>query len=117
MTFFQPPGSFSLCYVCFWEDDGSQYADPTFADGSNRISLVEAQANFQEFGACDARHVHQVRPPRACEPRDPDWRPATEADVAWLREQRFLVDWPGDPKDYPYYWRRKDASQASSRPG
>ena len=26
----QPPGTFEICPVCYWEDDNVQFNDPTF---------------------------------------------------------------------------------------
>ncbi|MFF5535809.1 CPCC family cysteine-rich protein [Streptomyces cinerochromogenes] len=47
------PGSYEICPVCFWEDDGVQFRWPTMAGGANKVSLIEAQRNYQDFGACD----------------------------------------------------------------
>ena len=46
----QPPGSYQVCEICFWEDDIEQFNDPQFKGGVNRISLREAQRNFEAFG-------------------------------------------------------------------
>lgn len=29
------PGSYEICPVCFWEDDGVQFRWPTMGDGAN----------------------------------------------------------------------------------
>ena len=42
---------FSICPVCFWEDDGT--VDENEGWGPNRTSLAKARANFKEFGSCD----------------------------------------------------------------
>ncbi|MFH8396799.1 CPCC family cysteine-rich protein [Streptomyces anulatus] len=47
------PGSHEICPVCFWEDDRVQFRWPTMAGGANKVSLIEAQRNYQDFGACD----------------------------------------------------------------
>lgn len=44
------PGSFQVCPTCFWEDD-VQFPWPTAACGANRVSLIEAQRIYQDFGA------------------------------------------------------------------
>ncbi|MBX7245708.1 MAG: hypothetical protein K1X53_09415 [Candidatus Sumerlaeaceae bacterium] len=36
-------GLYEICEVCHWEDDPSQFADPTLAGGANHLSLNEAQ--------------------------------------------------------------------------
>jgi Cysteine-rich CPCC len=43
----EPPGTFAICAVCYWEDDSGDHA------GANRVSLAEARASFDAFGACD----------------------------------------------------------------
>jgi len=42
----EPPGTYGLCPVCFWEDDGVQFQNPNYAGGANRDSLNTARANF-----------------------------------------------------------------------
>jgi hypothetical protein len=59
--------------------------------------LVEAQQNFQDFGACDQRGRRFVRPPAADELPDPDWRPidlATDFFEDWRSEDHR--PWPDD---------------------
>ena len=57
----EPPGTFDICPVCFWEDDPIQYDDPTYKGGANDISLLEARQNFKQFGAMDLLYVKRVR--------------------------------------------------------
>src|SRR5947199_236274 len=63
----EPPGTFLICPVCFWEDDNVQFSDHDYAGGANRVSLNEARKNFREFGASEKRVVKMVRPPQADE--------------------------------------------------
>ena len=49
----EPPGTFEICVVCHWEDDGVQFHDPSFRGGANRVSLSEARSNYREFGTSD----------------------------------------------------------------
>ncbi len=67
--------AYDLCYVCFWEDDPVQYADPDYEGGVNDVSLRLAQRNFREFGASEVRAKESVRAPRGDEERDPGWQP------------------------------------------
>jgi hypothetical protein len=60
----EPPGTYELCPVCYWEDDGVQFADPTYAGGANEPSLEQARKNFLAFGANSWRERDSVRPPR-----------------------------------------------------
>ncbi|MEL7151549.1 MAG: CPCC family cysteine-rich protein [Pseudomonadota bacterium] len=56
--------AFEICPVCGWEDDDVQAEDPTFSGGANVPSLNEARASYAAFGACEARLMKTVRPPR-----------------------------------------------------
>ncbi|MBU3129945.1 hypothetical protein LGL55_19455 [Clostridium tagluense] len=42
----KPPGTYEICKVCYWEDDGLQYGDPDCEVGANQESLRVAQKNF-----------------------------------------------------------------------
>ena len=53
---------YEICAVCGWEDDYG--VDPDQESGPNRISLSEARANFQRYGACDERSKDDARDPR-----------------------------------------------------
>jgi hypothetical protein len=91
------PGSFALCPVCFWEDDAVQFRWPDVEGGANVVSLLDAQRNFRDFGACEQSSRKHVRPPRADEPVDPAWRPidpAVDVFEEWEVPQR---PWPEDP--------------------
>lgn len=57
-------GSYDICPVCFWEDDGLQFDEPDDEDGANHVSLNQARENFRRFGACDPESVDAVRPPK-----------------------------------------------------
>ncbi|MBA3463066.1 MAG: hydrolase [Deltaproteobacteria bacterium] len=65
----EPPGTFEICAVCWWEDDPVQSEDPTYAGGANTISLVAARASFDELGAIDRAALAHVRPPTPEEKR------------------------------------------------
>ncbi|QNS02169.1 CPCC family cysteine-rich protein [Streptomyces xanthii] len=89
------PGSFAICPICFWEDDPQQFRWPFMPRGANRVSLVEAQKNFQAFGACDQQGRRFTRPPAGDEPLDPDWRPIDPAED-------FFEDWrSGSHRPWP----------------
>jgi len=59
----EPPGTFEICPVCFWEDDDSQVRDLEYAGGANTVSLREARRNFADFGAIAAEFREKVRGP------------------------------------------------------
>ncbi|MEU5444565.1 CPCC family cysteine-rich protein [Streptomyces griseofuscus] len=99
------------CPVCFWEDDGVQFRWPAMSGGANKVSLVEAQRNYQDFGACDEHGRRYVRPPADDEPLDPAWRPidlARDSFEDWSAEER--APWPDDRLVLcwwlPTFWRR-----------
>jgi hypothetical protein len=58
-------GSFEICQVCYWEDDGqdSHDADRVRGGPNNSLSLTDARRNFVAFGACEAAMKANVRPP------------------------------------------------------
>ena len=66
----EPPGTFEICPVCFWEDDQVQFRDPDFAGGANSVSLNEARATFLAIGASDSRFADKVRTPTEDEKRE-----------------------------------------------
>jgi hypothetical protein len=80
LVFAEPPGSYEICPICFWEDDPVQAADPWFAGGANTPSLADAQRNFAEFGAMEPRFVNNVRAPTERDVVDPKWRPLRDFD-------------------------------------
>ncbi|WFE29842.1 CPCC family cysteine-rich protein [Solwaraspora sp. WMMD791] len=59
-------GSYEICPVCFWEDDGQDEHDAArVRGGPNRgLSLLDARKNFATIGASDPRDLKHVRPPR-----------------------------------------------------
>ena len=67
LTLSEPPGSFAICSVCYWEDDEPQRRDPSLAAGANQESLIEARKNFTAFGKSSAQFRDAVRKPTADE--------------------------------------------------
>ncbi len=103
-TFNEPPGSYDICPVCFWEDDVVQLRWPKYGGGANKPSLIDSQQNFLRFGATEERFIKNVRAPSPDEPADVDWR-AIDLSVdsfehAGVRER----DWPEDLAEL-YWWR------------
>lgn len=105
------PGSYEICPVCFWEDDGVQLRFPSMAGGANRPSLIEAQRNYAAYGGCDEHGRRRVRLATADEPRDPLWRPIDPArDSFEDPHDPDPAPWPGDATALcwwlPTFWRR-----------
>ena len=128
LSFVEPPGSFDICGVCFWEDDVVQLKNPYLHTGANRMSLIEAQKNFLEFGAMsrDALEYVQASPDGE---RDPGWRPFDPAvddpDGGLERAYSDATDpyywWHGSDPDLiywwrPTFWRRNLSEYAPKRP-
>jgi hypothetical protein len=59
----QPPGTWEICSVCFWEDDPAQFSDPDLAGGANEMSLRQAQENVRNYGVSDVRSLDKLRRP------------------------------------------------------
>ena len=59
-------GTFDLCPVCFWEDDGQDEHDAEAVRGGPNalLSLTQARLNFSAFGACSEDLRRHVRPAR-----------------------------------------------------
>jgi hypothetical protein len=63
----EPPGTYDICPVCYWEDDNVQYNDPSFAGGANKLSLNEARKNYADFGVSELWLREWVREPTQAE--------------------------------------------------
>ncbi|MCS5497122.1 CPCC family cysteine-rich protein [Cnuibacter physcomitrellae] len=102
-TLDEPPGSYEICPVCWWEDDAVQLRYPEFRGGANHPSLLEAQATFLQQGTSDPRLRQHTRPPSDAEAAEPGWRPVDSARDAYEREVG-LDPWPDDLTRL-YWWR------------
>ena len=104
LVFDQPPGSYDICHVCFWEDDNIQLRWPDWAGGANRPSLMKSQSDFVQFGAMEDGFRSNVRAPLPEEPIDDGWRPI-DLDRDHF-EARGVQErgWPDD-LTVLYWWR------------
>ncbi|MDX5475933.1 MAG: hypothetical protein LPK00_10410 [Bacillaceae bacterium] len=58
----EPPGTYEICNICLWEDDGVQFNDPDdYEGGANAVSLKRAQKNYNLFGVCEERFIDYSR--------------------------------------------------------
>lgn len=73
-----PPGTYDICGICFWEDDGVQFRDPDYEGGANTVSLRQAQQNYIRFGVSELLFSDSVRTPTDLDIKDPKWRPLAE---------------------------------------
>jgi Cysteine-rich CPCC len=60
----KPPGTYSICPVCWWEDDDLQWRNPEYAGGANAVSLRQARENFLAMGGIDKESLGHVRRPK-----------------------------------------------------
>ena len=56
-------GAFTVCPVCYWEDDGQDLDQLDVVSGPNHITLRTARQNFERFGASDEGAVSLVASP------------------------------------------------------
>jgi len=75
------PGSYEICLICFWEDDVVQLYYPSSIGGANRVSLIEAQVNYFQFGSCEKRLIPHVRKPNIEDIKDSTWFPLYEKRI------------------------------------
>ncbi|MCU1068115.1 CPCC family cysteine-rich protein [Stenotrophomonas maltophilia] len=79
-------GSFGICPICDWEDDGVQLANPTSAGGANGESLAQAQQNaVSRFPLC----VEVASGFR----RATSWRPLSSAEIGRYEALRSGKHW------------------------
>ena len=96
-------GSYEICQICGWEDDGVQLANPTSSGGANKQSLAEAQAETLGRIPLDCtRHGDRHR--------DPSWRPLKERELAMAEMKRAIEHWhtPAVVNRGDAYWLRTE---------
>ena len=59
----RPDGSFDICPVCFWEDDGVQLDNEQYEGGANTVSLAQARVNYVNYGAVSECLTEYTRKP------------------------------------------------------
>ena len=79
-------GSYTLCDVCGWEDDGVQLANPCSCGGANGRSLVEAQSKALEKYPLDLDLAKGFARSRA-------WRPLSTTEIDVYEKQRQEKHW------------------------
>jgi hypothetical protein len=79
-------GSYILCDVCGWEDDGVQLANPCSGGGANGESLVEAQEAALKIYPLQVDVAKGFR-------RSRRWRPVNLREVEIFVAQRVASHW------------------------
>ena len=94
-------GTYNICEVCGWEDDGVQLATPACGGGANKESLVEAQLAALArvpFGMAESAGICRSR----------SWRPLSASEVSRAtveRDQRYWMN-PAVVEVSECYWLR-----------
>ena len=61
-------GTYDICPVCFWEDDGLyEDADKVWGGPNKGLSLTKARLNYKDFGAYHTDSRKHVRKPKRSE--------------------------------------------------
>jgi len=96
-------GSYDVCPVCGWEDDGVQLANPTSSGGANRESLLDAQVKALTAAPLGTEHATYERSSR--------WRPLTEPEIQAYRVLAVRASWhsAGVTDEADAYWARNGA--------
>lgn len=91
-VFDEPSGSYSICPICFWEDDYVQNNDPLYRGGANTVSLYEAQQNYIKYGVSELRFKNKVRSPNEDDILDTTWIPYKKIE---RRKGKVVIDLSG----------------------
>lgn len=70
----EPPDTYEICNICYWEDDEVQFNNHDFEGGANEVSLRQAQRNFIAFGACEECFVQSVRKLNSEDVKGASWK-------------------------------------------
>jgi hypothetical protein len=95
-------GSYTICDVCDWEDDGVQLANPACGGGASSESLIEAQRAILNRFPVSVAETAGFR-------RSPAWRPLNEAEIAIATAERGEAAWknPAIVGLHGCYWNRQ----------
>ncbi len=97
----------SICPICYWEDDPVQVADPWYEGAANTQSLFQSQQNYRAFGVMDKRFAEFIRQPSAMDSVDPAWRPVHHSDKQFAITPREIESKRDKGELVPYeYWLR-----------
>jgi hypothetical protein len=79
-------GSYAICPLCDWEDDGVQLANPTSEGGANKESLVQAQAAAVEKYPVHVQLAGSFR-------RSTSWRPLLPSEIEAFNREKESKHW------------------------
>ncbi len=61
--------NYSICPICYWEDDPIQFEEHEYTRGANKVSLTMARKNYKEFEACEKGMIKNTRRPTIIDKR------------------------------------------------
>ena len=101
LVFEDSVGSYEICPICTWEDDGVQLANPTSAGGANSDSLHSVQLRALVRAPVATSLLAGYR-------RDTRWRPLTPAEVTRFERLKAGSHWhtPAVTDLAEAYWHR-----------
>ena len=106
LVFAEPPGSYDICEICFWEDDALQLEfATTLAGGANTMTLEEAQRAFAAIGAKSRSRAPHTRSPGPGDQRDPEWRPIDQSRDDFADWEASVPERAPEMDERLYYWR------------
>lgn len=79
-------GSYNICELCDWEDDGVQLANPACGGGANHESLLDAQAVALTRFPITVAQTNGIQ-------RSRTWRPLSASEAALAAAQRDQKYW------------------------
>lgn len=79
-------GSYTICPLCGWEDDGVQLANPTSDGGANSMSLAAAQMSLLNKYPRSVQHAGGFR-------REVEWRPLDVNDIEAANARKTIKHW------------------------
>lgn len=86
LVFGDSHGSYTICPICDWEDDGVQLANPCSGGGANQESLYEYQQRVIKQYPMGIKKISGFT-------RDSEWRPLTKEEVSRYEAQRKQSHW------------------------
>ena len=79
-------GSYMICEICNWEDDGVQLANPYSKGGANGYSLVEAQIKLLKKYPITVNEADGIKRSKA-------WRPLSAIEIDEAKNQFESGPW------------------------
>lgn len=78
-TLSEGEGSYEICPLCSWQEDGVMNANPDYWGGANGVCLRQAQRNYIAFGASEKRLIGKFI--GELYEKDPLWKPVWESEA------------------------------------